>query len=545
VTVWALVVPQAIAYADIAGLPPIVGLSAAAAGMFGYAVLGTSRQLIVSPTSSTAAISASLVTAIALGDAARTGALSSALAICVGLVFVVLGLARIGFISRFIPTGVQVGFMFGLGLTIIVGQSAKILGVPGSEGSFVDQLVQLVGELGDTNLPTVAVGVASLAALLVLPRVAPRLPAALIVVVGAILAVALLDLAARGVQVIGTVAGGLVLPTIPAVGGHELLALVPGAIAVAVVGSAESLTVAQQFAEEHRDDIVPDQELIANGGSNVMSGLFGGFIVGGGASQSAANDRAGARSQLVSILGAALIVITAVALLPLFRDLPQAALGAIVISAVFGFLRVGELQRIRSLRTDSFVIAIFTLVVTLVLGILPGLITSVVLAMLFLLVHLARPSTDVLGGDVESGRWMAVTRGPTADQPPGLLVLRLEAPLLYLNAGLLRDELRAAVRRAASPPRVVIVDLSMSADLDIESMDILGRLAGQVAETGTSLWLAEVRGPVREMLARAGPRSEVSQIPIYPSLEAAVEAFDQSGGATSPAAGSTPRNRSS
>jgi high affinity sulfate transporter 1 len=530
VTVWALVVPQAIAYADIAGLPPIVGLSAAAAGMVGYAVLGTSRQLIVSPTSSTAAISASLVTAVALGDVARAGALSSALAICVGIVFVVLGLARIGFISRFIPTGVQVGFMFGLGLTIIVGQLAKILGVPGSDGSFVDQAILLVGELGDTNLATVAVGVTALAALLVLPRVAPALPAALIVVVGAILAVAVLDLAARGVEVIGTVEGGLVLPTIPPVTAHELLALVPGAIAVAVVGSAESLTVAQQFADEHRDEIVPDQELIANGGSNVLSGLFGGFIVGGGASQSAANDRAGARSQLVSILGAALIVLTAVALLPLFRDLPQAALGAIVISAVLGFLRVGELRRIRSLRSDSFAIAIFTLVLTLVLGILPGLITAVVIAMLILLVHLARPSTEVLGRAIGSGRWMAAARGPTADQPPGLLVVRLEAPLLYLNAGLLRDQVRAAVRATDPPPRVVIVDLSMSADLDIESLDIVGRLADQVAEAGASLWLAEVRGPVREMLACAGPESEVSQILLYPSLEAAVEVFEQSGG---------------
>ena len=345
VTVWALVVPQAIAYAQIAGLQPQQGLFAAAGGLLGYGLMGTCRQLIVSPTSSTAAISASLVGAIALGDITKLAPLSSALAILCGVTFVILGVLRLGFVSRFIPAAVQVGFMFGLGMTIIVGQLTKILGVPETSGTFVEQTRDLLTSLPDTNVWALGLGLVALAALLGGARWAPGLPWALIVVVGGIVAVALLGLADKGVAVIGLIDGAFPMPAIPVIAPDDLFALVPGAIAIAIVGSAESLTVAQQFAEQHRYEIDPDQELRANGGSNVVSGLFQGFIVGGGASQSAAADRAGASTPIVSLMVAALTVLTSVALLPLFQDLPQPVLGAIVISAVIGFLRVAEMRR--------------------------------------------------------------------------------------------------------------------------------------------------------------------------------------------------------
>jgi MFS superfamily sulfate permease-like transporter len=258
-------------------------------------------------------------------------------------------------------------------------------------------------------------------------------------VVGGILLVAVLGLVSRGVDVIGVVEGAIPLPAIPRIEPGDLMALVPGAMAIAIIGSAESLTVAQRFADEHRYEIRPNQELIANGGANVLSGLFAGFIVGGGASQSAAADRAGARTLLVSFISCALVVVTSVALLPLFRDLPQAVLGAIVISAVIGFLRVDELRRIATLRRDSFVLSLVALVATLVLGILPGLITAVVLAILLLLVRLARPSTTVLGRDPEGTDFVSVPRRADAVVEPGLLLLRLDAPLLYLNAARLRE----------------------------------------------------------------------------------------------------------
>ena len=326
-TTWALVVPQAIAYAQIAGLPPQAGLFAAFAGLLGYALFGTCRQLIVSPTSSTAAISAAIVAPVALGDPGRFAALSAALAMLVGGVLIGLGLLQMGFVSRFIAAGVQVGFMFGLGLTIIVGQLPKLLGVPAGDGNVFGQAGDLLGRLGDANPWTAAIGLGSLAVLLGLKRVAPGVPAALLVVVGGIAVVALGDLTADGVEVIGAVDGAVPVPAIPSVGWDDLLGLLPGAAAVAIIGYAESATVAESMGNEHGYDVVPDRELRAVGIANILSGLFQGFITGGGASQTAANDRAGAQTQLVSLLVSGLTVVTAVALLPLFRDLPQAALG--------------------------------------------------------------------------------------------------------------------------------------------------------------------------------------------------------------------------
>ncbi len=529
VTSWALIVPQAIAYAEIAGVPPQAGLAAAAAGMFGYALLGTSKQLLVSPTSSTAAISFALVGTIAAGDAARIGSLSAALAILVGIVFVILGLAKIGFIARFIPTAVQVGFMFGLGLTILVGQLPKILGIPGVHGSFVEEATQLAQGLGEIDIPTLVLGVLALVALILGHRYAPTLPMALIVVVAGIVAVAVLGLEARGVEVIGAVPGGLPVPAVPLIGAHDLLALVPGAIAIAIIGCAESLTVAQQFADEHRDEIRPDQELVANGGANLLAGLFQGFIVGGGASQSAANDRAGATTPLASLIVAGLTVVTMVALLPLFHDLPQAVLGAIVISAVIGFLRIDELARIRRLRPEGFVMALVALVATLLLGILPGLIVAVVLSLLLLLVRLARPTATPIGRR-PGGAWASMTAWPDAEAVPGLIVLRLDAPLLFLNAALLRDEVRAAIREAGEPPDIVLVELEASSDLDVESLDIVVRLADQVREAGAELWLAEIRPNVRAMFDRAGVEPETGSPRWFRTVGEALAAFEARGG---------------
>jgi len=530
-TSWALIVPQAIAYAQIAGLPPQSGLAAAAAGLFAYAVLGTSRQLLVSPTSSTAAISAALVGTIAAGEVARIGPLSSALAILVGIVFVLLGLAGVGFIARFIPTAVQTGFMFALGLTILTGQLTKILGVPAVSGTFVEEATQLAAELGAINVPTLVLGALALAALLLGRRYAPGIPMALVGVVVGIAAVGLLGLEASGVAIIGDVPTGFPLPALPLIGAHDLLALVPGAIAISMIGCAESLTVAQQFADEHRAEIRADQELIANGGANALAGVFQGFIVGGGASQSAANDRAGAKTPVASLIVAALTITTAIALLPLFFDLPEAVLGAIVISAVVGFLRVDQLQRLLRLRRESFAFALIALVATLVLGILPGLITAVVLSLLLLLVRLARPSVSLIGRRPD-GNWASMTAWADAEPVAGIVVVRLDAPLLFLNAALLRDEVRAAVRATDPPPQVVLVDLEASSDLDVEALDIIVRLADQVREDGAELWLVEIRPGVRLMLERAGIDPESGSPRWFGRGRDALEAFEARGGRT-------------
>ena len=527
-TVWALVVPQSIAYAQIAGLPPQAGLFATFAGLLGYGLLGTSRQLVVSPTSSTAAISASLVAAMAVGGDATFASLSSALALTLGIVFVVLSVAKLGFVSRFIPVAVSIGFMFALGLTIMIGQLSKVLGVPSVDGSFVEQLVALIPELDQISWPTLALGAAALVALVLGRRYAPGIPMALVVVVGGVIAVAAFGLAAQGVEVIGDVDASIPLPALPDVSFNDLLVLIPGALAIAVMGYAETSQVSEGFAEEHDYEVRPDQELLALGAANALSGFFQGFIVGGGASQSAAADRAGARTLLVSLIVAGLTVLTAVALMPLFRDLPQAVLGAIVISAVAGFVRVDQLRHLAAIRRDSIVLAIVALVSTLILGILSGLITAVFLSLIYLLVRISRPSVAEMGR-LPDGIFAAIGDERGAVDRPGLLVLRLGAPLLFLNARHLRDEMRVRVRAAESPVSVVVLDLSMSAELDVESRDLLDRMAAQLRRDGVDLWLVNVRHDVVEMLERPDEAGHQVTLPRFASMETAYDAFEAIG----------------
>ncbi|HYI13745.1 MAG TPA: SulP family inorganic anion transporter, partial [Thermomicrobiales bacterium] len=523
--VWALVVPQAIAYAAIAGLPPHAGLYTTFAGLIGYALLGTSRQLVVSPTSSTAMISALLVAPLAVGSAEEYADLSAMLAIMLGVVFVLLGVWKMGFVSQFIATPVQVGMIFGLGMTIIVGQLGKILGVEVGEGTFVEQAAELIRNLDDTSGWTLAVGAGSLVALLALQRVLPGVPAALLVVTATIALSYLLDLSNRGVAVVGEVSSSFPLPSIPTASWDQFISLLPGVLVIAIIGYAESDTVAEQFASEHRYAIKPNRELLALGAANGLSGLFQGFITGGGASQSAANDRAGARTQLAAFAVAILTLVTIVALLPIFEELPTAVLGAIVISAVLGFIRVREMKRIRDFRRAGFVLAMVALLGVLILGVLPGLLIAIALSLLLLLSRLSRPRDSLLGRLAGLEAYVDIERNPDSASDPGLLIYRLNAPLLFVNATTLRERLHQKIDAAPEPISVVIVDLGFSDTIDIKATDTLLTLRDELGDSGIQFWLAEVHGGVIEMLLRDDHASQLTSAHCYRTVGEAVQAY--------------------
>jgi len=320
------------------------------------------------------------------------------------------------------------------------------------------------------------------------------------------------------VAVIGRIEGAAPSPALPAVGWDDLLALLPGALAIAVIGYAETATVGESLADEHGDSVQPDRELSATGVANVLAGLFQGFITGGGASQSAANDRAGANTQLVSLLVSGLTVLTAVALLPLFRDLPSAALGAIVISAVVGFLNLPALRRIRRLRRDSFALALFTLLGVLVLGVLGGLLLAVAISVVLLLGYQSRPGGSVLGRVPDTSAYVALENEPAARTDPGLLVFRLNAPLLFVNAKLVRDRLRVLLPTAEPPVRIVLLDLQFSAGLDVESLNMLAALYRELDEQGVELWLANVHANVGRMLRRSGLADDIGEARLYRTI---------------------------
>ncbi|HEY8169948.1 MAG TPA: SulP family inorganic anion transporter [Candidatus Limnocylindria bacterium] len=521
-TVWAVVVPQAIAYAQIAGLPPAAGLVATIAGLAAYAVLGTSRQLIVSPTSSTAAISAALVAPMALGDPVRFAALSATLAILCGLALGAFGLLKMGFLSRFIAPSVQAGFMVGLGLTIIAGQIPKLIGTPSVSGDFITEVEGILPNLAEFNAWTLAIGIGSLAALFLFRRYAPALPGALIVVVASILLVSVLDLADRGVDVLGSIDSVVPTAAVPDVGWADVVALIPGALIIAIIGVAEALTIAERFADEHRYQIRPDQELVASGASNIASGFLGAFMIAGGASQSAANDRAGAKTLLAGAMVAVLVLATLLFLLPIFANLPQAVLAAIVITAVLGFVDFAPIRRIGQLRRDALVLALLAGAGVIFLGVLPGLVIAVAASIGAILVRLAKPSGDVLGQLPGSRAFASVERHPEAIRVPGVLVYRLNAPLMMLNAKLLRERVDAEIYASETPIRAVVIDMTANSELDVGTVDVLAAFQSDLARRGIAMALGDVVAAVREMLARSGLEASIGPERVHRLLADAV-----------------------
>jgi sulfate permease, SulP family len=524
-TAWAVLLPQALAYAQIAGLPAQAALFATPLALLGYAAFGTSRQLAVSATSSTAAVSATAVAPIAAGDAGAFLALSAALAILCGGVFVLAGLLRLGALSDFIAKPVLTGFLFGLGLVIAAGQVSKLLGVEDPSGGFFRKLWRLLVHLGDANPTTLILGVSSLLVLVIMKRIAPRVPAALVVVAAGILLTGVFDLADLGVSVVGEVPSSLPTPAVPDIVPGDLAALLPAALGIVLLGYAESISVARGFASEHRYEVRPNQELMALGASNALAGLFQGFVAAGGASQSAASDRAGAKTELFAVVAAALTIFTALVLAPLLGELPNAVLGAIVLNAVIGFMRVDELRRYYRLDRFGLPMALAALVGVLVLGVLPGLLIAVALTIVLLLQRISRPHSAVLGRLPDGSGYGDVKRHPEAQTVPGLLVFRLDAPLFFANVQVLRGRIRTLVSDASPPVTVVLLDIEATSGLDIEGVDALGELREELDQGGAELWLARVRAPVRDMLGRAGLAQSIGEERIYPSVHHGVAGY--------------------
>ncbi|WCB93579.1 putative sulfate transporter [Baekduia alba] len=517
--IWSVVTPQAVAYAQIAGLPPQAGLMAAPGAMVAYALLGTSRQLVVSATTATSALSAASVGPLAHGDVGAFAALSAMLAIVVGVVLIIGGALRLGAIADLVSRPVMTGFLFGLGLTITVGQLTSLIGLPAGDGDFFPRLRDIVGHLDDIHGTTLAVGAGSIAVLVVGRRLAPKVPSTLVVLVLSIVASAALNLEHHGVAVVGDIPNALPDPAVPHVGAHDIVALIAPALGVLVV-SAEAVGVARQLAVKHHYRVDANRDLMAMGAGNLAAGLMSGFVQSGGASQTAAADGAGGRSQLATVICAGLLLLTGAFLAPLFEDLPQAALAAIVIVAVSGFFDVAELKRMAHIRRSAIVFAGVALAGVLVLGVLQGLVVAAALSLVFVVQRMSRPPVVALGRDAVSGVWGAIERHGDWSAPAGMLVLRIEGGFIYSNADAVKQRLLDAAAAATPSPKVVVLDLSQSPDLDVQSADTLQELADQLRdEQGVELRLATVHAPVAEILRRAGVTAHLT---ISPTLDQAV-----------------------
>ena len=527
-TVWGVMVPVAMAYAQMAGMPVQYGLYAAFAALLGYAVFGTCRQLQVTTSSTMAIMSAAVVAGIAMGDPDRYLALSAALAMTVGAILLAAGLIRLGFISDFLSKSVVTGFVFGLALNIFVGQLPKLFGVPAGTGDVVEQSVQLVANLEDTNPYTLAVGLAAILVIFVVKALWPKLPAGLVALVMGILAVQVFDLTAKGVSVVGSIPTGMPSPGLPSISLSDIPSLIAGAVGIVFLAVGESIGAARSFADKHRYEISPDQELIALGAANISSGLFQGFTVDASMSSTATADEAGARTQLSSVVTALLIIITLIFLAPLFRNLPNAVLAALVMTSVLGMMNVAELRRYRASNRADLLLALVALIGVALTDVLTGLVIAVVLSLVIILYRASRPYIAVLG----KVPGQAATYGDQARHPeytaiPGLLIARIDAPLYFLNANLARGQIRQLIAASDPKPQAILFDLGATADLDIASMDMLGSLLIDLDEAGVDVLLAQVRGSVRDRLRKAGLMDEIGEDRVYLSVATAVHDFEQ------------------
>ncbi len=517
-----LLIPEGMGYAGIAGVPPQAGLYAAAAGLFIYALFGSSRHVAVSSTSSTAVIIAATVAPLAGTNLQRYAALTSAIVILAGLIFLVAWIARLGFVSDFVARPVVLGFVFGLALIIIIRQAPKLLGIQVASDNFFRMVWSVLGKLGAVNPATLAVSGASLAVLIIVNRYARKVPAALLVLAGGITAAFLLDLSGHGVSLVGSVPAGLPTPALPEISWGDLSTLIPGAAGIVLVAYAEGLGSARVLAERHRYEINPDEELRATGLANVGSGLLGGIAVAGGLSGSSANDSNGARSEIAPMAASAFLVMTLLFLTPLFRDLPEAVLGAIVVFAVRHMLNIREILRFARIRRDSLGMILPALLGVLIFGVLTGLALAVVLSFAVIANELSRPRVVPLAKMKKTGAWVDANRHPEAQRYPGVAIYRIQGVLFFASADVVRDALRRLVKRTDPRPMVVALDLEALYDIDATSVIMLDDLCEDLRSSGLDCVFTNVHRPVRQVLRREGLYDRLGPERFYSSVDSAV-----------------------
>jgi high affinity sulfate transporter 1 len=522
-TVWGLLVPEMIAYSGLAGLPPQAGLYTLLATLPAYAIFGTSRHLVVAGTSAAAVLLASSLGALALSTTDYV-AHAAMLVLFVGGLLFLAGVFRLGFIAQFLSRPVMEGFVFGLAIFVTVKQLPKLFGVEAGSGDTIHQFVHLLAHLGETSGATLAVGVAALALLFGIERFAPTVPGGLVALVLGIVIGGAFSLSSHGVDIVGAVPRGLPSIAIPSVPASHLASLVAAAGGILLVVFSESLGAAENFATKHGYEIDPNQELVALGVANVGSGFLGGLAGGGSLSQSAVSEGAGARSEASSLVAAVFILVTVLLLTPLFKNLPEAVLAALIIHAVSHLMKVKELRRYYAERPIEFWLALATLLGVITIDVLPGLVIGVTASLMLVVYQASRPHLGVLGRvpDVP-GAYGDVGRHPDYAEVPGLLVLRLDSPLFYVNATLVRDHVKQLVGEVL--PRAVVLEAGANERLDVTSAEMLEELVASLHAAGIDFALADLRRPVIAMLRRTGLVETIGEDRIFHTVDEAVRAL--------------------
>jgi high affinity sulfate transporter 1 len=524
VSVAAVAVPTAIAYAQLIGFEPVVGLYAAILPLVAYALFGTSPQLIVNPDAATCAVFAATVLPLARSDPSTLPSLSVALSVITGLVCIAAGLLRLGFVADFLAKPILVGYLNGVAISIFLGQVGKVFGFAMSARGITLRLFEFAQKLPQTHLPTLAVGVLTLLVILATKRWSPRAPAPLLAIVAAVLVASSLGLEDRGVAVVGKLPAGLPHVTWPHFDMALLTPLIGGALGLALMSFSSGMVTARSFAARNHYDIDVDQEFIALGACQIAAGVSQGFAVTGADSRTAVNDAMGGKSQMVGLVAAVTMTAVLFFLTEPLRYLPVAALGMVLIVAAVGLFDAAALVKIWRVSRSECVLALFTMVGVIWLDLLEGILLAVGLGIIMLIRRASRPRDSVLGKVPGMRGWHDVAQHPDATQHPGLLVYRFGAAIVFFNSGYFKKQVLELV--AAHPDlEWFVVDGSTINILDVTTVEMLETLAAELRARGIRLILAGLHPDVRHKLERAGTLERIGTASVFDTLNSATDAF--------------------
>ena len=523
----AFLVPVGMGYAQAAGLPPITGLYATIVPLLVYAVFGPSRVMVLGPDSSLAAVIAGIILPLGGRDPAKAVALAGMLAILTGLMILLAGVARLGFVTELLSRPVQLGYLYGIAITIMVGQLPKLFGFSVDGTGLLSEAWGFVQGLarGETNRAALAVGLAGIAVILGLRRLWPGFPGVIVAVGLGIAAVVVFDLTEQGVQVIGVLPQGLPSFAFPDVRLADLPLLFGGALGIALVAVADTTVLSQSLATRRREVVDSNQELVALGAANLAAGLFHGFPISSSASRTPVAISAGARSQLTPLVGATAIVVLLLVAPGALRNLPQPILAAVVITAAIGLIDARAVRRLYRVRRPEFVLWLAAFLGVALLGVLVGILVAIVLSLGDFVRRAWRPYDAVLGREDELKGYHDLERHPNARQVPGLLLYRFDAPLFFANADYFRRRISDLVATTTPPIRWVVVAAEPITDVDTTAADTLLELLGELQHQEVVLAFAEMKGLVKDRLRRYGLYAQVGADRFFPTVGTAVDGY--------------------
>jgi high affinity sulfate transporter 1 len=526
-TVAALVVPKSLGYAGIAGVPIQHGLYAAAAGAILYAIFGTCKQIATGPSSALAAVAGGAVIAAGVSGSEDAVVLVAAITFLTGILFLLLALFRMGWISQFLSKAVITGFLFGAAIEVVIGELRKLTGTEAEGSNAWQKLFSWLGGLAETHPTTLVVGILSLTLIFVLRFKAPRVPGALVLVATGIIATAVFGLGEAGVALVGDVPSGwagLALPDLQFVL-DNLQFIVPASVGLLLIGFSQSAGDAREFAARHRYRVEINQESVAQGVANVGSGLVQGIPVSTSLSASSLNDSAGAKTPVASLTTGVLVILTLLFLAPVFSYLPKAVLAAIIIDAVvFGMMDVKEMRRLRRVNRVDFWIAIAAILGVLTAGVLAGVVIGIVLSIVWLIYVSAVPHMPVLGRKPGTQVFRSIDEYPDSETYPGLLVMRFDAGLFFASADALEDRLRALVLQADPPLHTIVIDFEGVNFIDTQGSGMIAKFVEAAPNYELELRLTRVKPDVKALLQRDGVIDRLGESQIYGNVyEAAAD----------------------